>query len=242
MTEDFLTSVHEGVGRITLARPSDGNTIGLAMLRGLNAAFDALSADSQVRVIVLDAQGSDFCRGRDNRGENRQGLSTYGLHQGFMQPILDLYAVIERCPVPTICVVQGPALGFGCALAGVCDITLAAKSATFALPEILHGIPPTLALSALRSRVGLKALAWLVHSGASIDATTAQVFGLVSKVSEDGTLASEAASLISAMATRPRLVNATIKEFSMLGGGTDRALASRYAGLLMAVNRSQPTA
>jgi enoyl-CoA hydratase/carnithine racemase len=236
----FECSARAGIGRLCLARPEHGNTISLAMVHDLQSALAELAADPNVSAILLEAQGEDFCLGRDGKGESREGLSTYAIHQQFMTPILDLYAVIDRCELPVVAVVQGRAFGFGCALAAACDITLAGESAQFALPEILHGIPPTLAMSALRSRVPAKALAYLVHSAQAVDAHTAREFGLVSQVMPDSRLREEADALLAAMANRQRVVNATVKEFAALGPGTERALAGRFAGLLMAVNRSHP--
>jgi enoyl-CoA hydratase/carnithine racemase len=79
-----------------------------------------------------------------------------------LQPILDVYDAISAAPQPVICVVQGAAYGFGCATAAACDITIAADVATFRLPEMTHDLPPTLAMSALMTKVPRKALAWMV--------------------------------------------------------------------------------
>ncbi len=234
----FEWSADSGIGRVCLARPDDGNTVSLAMIRGLQSALTELEADPEVRVILLEAQGEDFCLGRNGKGETREGLSAYTIHQQFLTPILDLYAAIDRCKLPVVSVVQGRAFGFGCALAAACDITLAGESAQFALPEILHGIAPTLAMSALRSRVPPKALAYLVHSAQAVDARTAREFGLVSQVVPDNRLGQEAHELLTGMANQQRIVNATVKEFATLGPDTERRLASRFAGLLMTVNRS----
>ncbi|MEX3815259.1 enoyl-CoA hydratase/isomerase family protein [Paraburkholderia sp. BR13439] len=238
----FEWSAGSGIGRLCLARPDDGNTVSLAMIRGLQSALAELEADPEVRVILLEAQGEDFCLGRNGEGESREGLSAYAIHQQFLTPILDLYAAIDRCGLPVVSVVQGRAFGFGCALAAACDITLAGESAQFALPEILRGIPPTLAMSTLRGRVPRKAIAYLIHSALPVDARTAREFGLVSHVVPDSRLRQQAESLLAGMANQQRIVNATVKEFVTLGPGTERALASRFAGLLMTVNRSHTAA
>jgi enoyl-CoA hydratase/carnithine racemase len=78
--------------------------------------------------------------------------------------------------------VQGAAHGFGCAMATACDVTIAAEGATFKLPEMTHNLPPTLAISALMTKVPRKAIAWLVYTLAEIDAQTAQSLGIVSSV------------------------------------------------------------
>jgi len=228
----------EGVIHITLCRPEAGNKIALPLLRELTHALSAADADPQVRVVTLQAEGEDFCLGRDNSGEKREGLSAHERYAQFIRPILDFYAAVEHCSVPVVSLVQGRALGFGCALAAACDVTLAADSARFALPEILHGIPPTLAMSALQPMVGRKALTHLVYSAREVDAFAAQRIGLVSHVVMADELQSEASTLIAAMASRPRAINAAVKEYARMDPAAGSATSRRMAGLLMAVVRS----
>src|SRR3546814_7438077 len=90
-----------------------------------------------------------------------------------MGPILGVYDAFRRLPVPVLTLVQGRALGFGCAMVGASDVAIAAASARFALPEMKHGIPPTLAISALVPRVAAKTVADLVYSAEEIDASSA---------------------------------------------------------------------
>ena len=67
-------------------------------------------------------------------------------------------------------------------MATAADITIAADGATFKLPEMTHNLPPTLAISALMTKVPRKAIAWLVYTLAEIDAKTALSLGIVSSV------------------------------------------------------------
>ena len=60
---------------------------------------------------------------------------------------------VRASPVPVIAVVRGLAAGYGCAIAGVADITMAAESAKFQIPEMSHRIMPTMVMSALMDRV-----------------------------------------------------------------------------------------
>src|SRR3546814_13572187 len=73
-------------------------------------------------------------------------------------------------------------------MGGASDVAIAAASARFALPEMKHGIPPTLAISALVPRVAAKTVADLVYSAEEIDASSAFAAGLISRVVPDGEL------------------------------------------------------
>jgi enoyl-CoA hydratase len=89
----------------------------------------------------------------------------------------NLYGAFRNAKVPIIAVVQGRAVGLGCALAALCDITIASDRARFQLPEMSHRIMPTIAMSALVDRVPRKAATYLVYSTQEIDAQKALTLG-----------------------------------------------------------------
>ena len=84
--------------------------------------------------------------------------------------------------IPVIGVIKGQALGFGCAIAAVCDITLAADTAKFQVPEMAHNIMPTMVMSALVDRVPRKAMTYFVWSTAFFPASRAREAGIVSEI------------------------------------------------------------
>ena len=88
-------------------------------------------------------------------------------------PPLALYDALKAVPVPVMAVVRGRAIGVGCALAGVCDLALAADDAVFQIPEMERDIPPTLVMSALIGRVPVKTVAHMVLSRATLNASEA---------------------------------------------------------------------
>ena len=108
-------------------------------------------------------------------------LEAYGVRER-SDTIFNLYGAFRNAKVPIIGVVQGRAVGLGCALAALCDITIASDRARFQLPEMSHRIMPTIAMSALVDRVPRKAATYLVYSTQEIDAHKALTFGLVSNV------------------------------------------------------------
>ena len=155
-------------------------TLTREMMFQLSDLIRLLAAKEENRVIVVQGRGTQFCRGRDGRGENREGYTPHDVRTKMMGAVLGVYEAINAAPIPVIARVHAPAIGFGAALAGGCDITLASDAATFGFTEIKHGIPPTLAMSAVMSKVPAKALAWLIYSGEVIGAEQAMTFGLVS--------------------------------------------------------------
>jgi len=96
--------------------------------------------------------------------------------------IFNCYGAFRRAAIPIIGVVRGRALGFGCAIAALCDITLAGERAQFQVPEYAHNIMPTMVMSALLDRVPRKALNYLVYSTQAVGAERALACGLASEV------------------------------------------------------------
>jgi enoyl-CoA hydratase/carnithine racemase len=227
-----------GVTRLDLGRPEEGNSITRGMMRDLAETIRKLSADPQTKVIVIEGRGAFFCKGRDGRGESTEGLRPHEVREQMMGAVLGVYAAIQASPIPVVARVHAPAIGFGAALAGGCDITLAADNSKIAFSEVKHGIPPTLAMAAVMKKVPQKALAWLIFSGADVTPQEGIAMGLVSKVYPAASFDADTDAFLTELASRPRLVLETIKKFLLTAQDMSAAQQSEYAGTLLALVRS----
>jgi enoyl-CoA hydratase len=234
---EFKVLRESGIARIDLNRPDEGNALTRDMMVALAGLIHDLAASEENRVIAIEARGPQFCRGRDGRGETREGFSPYDVRVKMMGPVLGVYEAINAAPIPVVACVQGPAIGFGSALAGGCDITLASDAARFSFTEIRHGIPPTLAMSAVMGKVPAKALAYLIYSGEEISAQEAVTCGLASRVYPQASFAEACNTFIANLASRPRLNLETIKKFQQNAAGLSAPMAAEYAGTLLALVR-----
>jgi enoyl-CoA hydratase/carnithine racemase len=168
------------VTTITLNRPEVGNRITNEMLGIIKRMIEDAAAS---RAIVLRGAGAHFCQGREvPRQAPGQILSALEARHIHAEPFLQLAGAFERSAVPIVGVIRGQVSGGGCALAGLCDVTIASDDATFQLPEMHHGIPPCLAMAALCRRMPRKALVYWVFSTEPIDAATALSLGILSQV------------------------------------------------------------
>jgi enoyl-CoA hydratase len=165
------------------------------------------------QVIVLRGAGADFCLGREFKppGANST-LTALDVRQN-AEPILALYAAFRRVPVPVIGVINGGAIGLGCALAASCDITLASRDARFQLPEMGHGIPPCLAMSSMLARVPRAAILRLVYSMDALTTEEAHVIGLVSQVTSVAELVETADRLVKLILGYPTAAVRAVKEY-----------------------------
>jgi enoyl-CoA hydratase len=219
------------VTTITLNRP-DGNLISNRTGAEIAAAIDA-AADS--RLIVLRGEGSDFCLGRDGKALRAEPQRTaLELRRNNTEPALLVYGAFRRTTVPVLGVVQGRAIGFGCALAALCDVTIASDDAQFQLPEMDHGIPPCLAMSALLGNVTPKGIMYLVYSTETVDAQHALMMGLVSKVVPRGDLAREADSFIAKTLSRSPPAVPAVKEYMRSAPRMEPQAAADFGSNLLA--------
>lgn len=177
---EILSRLDGAILRITLNRPENGNMATDAM--GHEIIRLLAEAHTRARVVVLDGAGDDFCLGRAGMGGRPIKPQEALERRRTSEVIYDTYGAVRACKVPVICAARGRVEGFGCAIASVCDITIAADSARFCIPEMEHNIMPTMVMSALIDRASMKGLNYLVYSAARVSAERAMIHGLVSDV------------------------------------------------------------
>ena len=211
MNQHVLTSQEPGLCRITLNAPETGNAATDPMAQAIIAAIRGAPGDT--RLIVIQANGPDFCVGRAGMaGRSPRKPEALDLRDA-NDVVFDCYAAIRDTPIPVLAIVRGRAHGFGCAIAGVADVTIASSDSSYRLPEITHRIMPTMVMSALLDRIPPKALSYLVYSAATIDATRALTLGLVSDVVAPAALHDAASGFIAGMLAAPAPALPGTKEF-----------------------------
>jgi enoyl-CoA hydratase/carnithine racemase len=235
---EFAVVRHGSIASIDLNRPQEGNALTRPMMARLAELIRKLGADPEVNVITLEGRGSQFCKGRDGKGESRAGMTPYEVRVKMMGAVLDVYKAIADVSVPVVACVHGDAIGFGAALAVACDVTLTASNARFSFPEIEHDIPPTMAMCAALGKVPNKALAYLIYSAEMVGAEQAVGLGLASKILPQDGFEEHARAFVKTLSGRPRLVLETIKRYHEKAAHLSPDMASEYAGTLLALVRS----
>jgi len=234
-TSEFIQASTDGpVTTLTLARAAEGNRLTNAMARALVSALDA-AADS--RVIVLRADGSDFCLGRDMQPPPPgSAVTALDVMRDDAAPIIAMYDAFRRRPQPVLCVVQGRAWGIGMVLAAVADLTIAASGSTFRLRELERGIPPCIAMAPLIDRMPVKALAHLVLSADEMDAATALATGVVSRVlpANAAGLQIEADTLVQRLLSFPDPAVRAVKHYLATAPRNNEANAVHHGASLLA--------
>ncbi|VCU71502.1 2,3-dehydroadipyl-CoA hydratase [Pigmentiphaga humi] len=211
MSNELLVRQDGAVLHVTINRPEHGNGMSDAMARELIQLLDRAHESSDL--VLLRGAGADFCIGRA-RDPNRPAPSpdAYERREEY-DVIFDCYRAIRRCQVPVIGVVQGRAMGFGTAVVALCDVSFASDAATFNIPEMGHGIMPTMVMSALFDRMNRNAILWMTYSREFIDAQRALQYGLVSTVVPADRLDQEVQDFCAKLAASPRPAIRGLKEY-----------------------------
>ncbi|HTH96211.1 MAG TPA: enoyl-CoA hydratase/isomerase family protein [Stellaceae bacterium] len=196
---------------LVIDNPEHGNAVTDPMAAEL--AQHLAEAADHAELAVLRGAGKDFCAGRMSMGKKVAELPEALVRRRNTEVIFRCYDAFRDCPIPVVGVVSGRAHGFGCAIAALCDVTIAADDATFSVPEMAHNILPTMVLSALVDRLSRKELAYLVYSTREISAARAQDYGLVSEVVPAADLDAALDDLTKAMLAAPRPALLGVKEY-----------------------------
>lgn len=177
-----------GVVTVEMARPERCNAFDETMIAELTQAYDALSADPEVRVVVLAGQGKAFSAGADLQWMQRASQASFDWNLDDARGFAAMLACIAACPKPTIARVQGLALGGGVGLACACDVAVAAHDAQFAVSEARFGILPAVIGPYVVNAVGPRQARRLALTAARIRAEEALALGLVQQVAPPGQL------------------------------------------------------
>jgi cyclohexa-1,5-dienecarbonyl-CoA hydratase len=172
------TEISGGLGSITLSRPPL-NVLNIAMMEEINGVLDSWARKTELRVVVIKAEGKCFSAGVD-----------VGEHVGDMAPKMievfhRMFRLLDAVKIPTVASVFGSCLGGGFELAAFCDMVIAAESTKFGQPEIKVGVFPPIAAQLFPRITGRKAAIEIILSGKTFPATEALSLGLVNKVVPD---------------------------------------------------------
>ena len=191
-------SVTDHVAEITLNLPERGNAIDLETYKALCEALTRAGAQDDVRAILLTGAGPDFSVGEDFdylrtlERENRFGEWTRGF-QGWVP-------VTWHNPKFVVASVRGRAMGIGCELALLADVTFASADARFGHPEtqrgmVGHTIWPWL--------VGPKVAKEYLATGATLSGTAAAQKGLINAALDAVKLDAHVRAFVTDLATMP---------------------------------------
>jgi enoyl-CoA hydratase/carnithine racemase len=193
----ILYEVAEGIATVTFNRPEARNAFTFAMYERLVEICETVNADSSIRAVILTgAGGRAFAAGTDIA--QFRDFDTPEDALGYEARIDRVLGALETCRAPTIAAIAGACTGGGAAIAGCCDLRIAAGNAKFGFP-IARTLGNCLSMSnyaRFAELVGTARLKELIFSARLVEAQEALAIGLVSElVAEPADLMSRAREL-----------------------------------------------
>jgi enoyl-CoA hydratase/carnithine racemase len=199
----LLREDRDGVCTLTLNRPAKMNLLTTEMLEALQEAFEAISADKRVRVVVLAANGKGFCAGHDVK--EIRALKELPKIEELFGRCSRMMQTITALPQPVIARVQGVAAAAGCQLVAQCDLAIASDAARFTTPGVTWGFFCSTPGVAVGRNISRKRAMEMLLTGEQIDAAKALEWGLVNRVVPAASLAAETEKLARELAEKPPL-------------------------------------
>ena len=217
--------------RITLQR--EGNGVSDGMAATLSQAL--LGAHETSDAVLLTSAGPDYVTGRvRDPGAPPPEPEAYARRAEY-DAIFGSYKAIRNCLVPVVTAIEGRCMGFGAAVAALCDVSFAADTATFNIPEIGHNVMPTMVMSALYDRINRNALLWLAYSTDFISAERAMAYGFVGHVVPAAELKASVDRFLAQLLSRPRPAILGLKEYLHVAPRMDELGAIDYARSLHSI-------
>ena len=185
-------TVERGLARVELDRPPL-NVIDLNSAPEIAGEIARVAGRADVAVIALSGRGKAFCAGVDVRDHlpDRGADMLRAFHR--------VCVALLEAPQPVVGLVHGAALGGGCELTLMCDLVIAAESATFGQPEIRLGVFPPLAAVALPRMIASHRASELLLTGRIVNAGEALSLGLVNRVVPDTALTAAGGEIFAAL-------------------------------------------
>jgi enoyl-CoA hydratase len=224
MEERIVVETADHIAVVTINRPKVLNALDVPTLLELEAAFDRVERNDDVRVIIITGAGERaFVAGGDIADLNsRNGLAHY---REFAEIVHRVFRKIEICDKPTIAAVNGYALGGGTELVLATDIRILAENARLGLPEITLGLfPGAGGTQRIIRQVPPCRAKEIMFTGEQISAAEAVAIGLANKVVPQQNVLAEARTLAAKIAAKSPLVLKLLKR--TLTNGADMPLSA----------------
>ena len=242
-TEPALVRLeHRGNASIVaFDQPKALNAMNRQLLAEFDAAFELAVAEPTTRTVIIRGEGRAFSAGMDLKEPDLLPLPSDG-QRTHLAGLLARAMRIWRADKPVIAAVQGHCLGHACDLAAAADVTVAAASAQFGVPEVRHlGGVAAMLYPYLMSQ---KAARDFLYRGESLDAEAAVRLGLATKVVGDEELLDAALALSDDLAAIPleglrQMKRAINRVYD--GMGLESTLAINLESLALVLN-AQPAA
>ena len=187
------------VATVTLNRPEVRNAFNAELIQAMTQVFTDLGQRSDVRCIVLAANGPAFCAGADLNWMRSMADFTYEQNLADAGYLAAMMRTVYECPKPTIACIQGDVYAGGTGLVAACDMAVAVDTANFCLSEVRLGLVPSTISPYVIRAMGARAAHRYFLTAERFSAAEALRIGFVHEVVQAGELNAKVAELSDAL-------------------------------------------
>ena len=180
-----VEALAQGVKRLILDRPQVCNAFNARMVQEISQALAELTAiqdPADMRVLLLEGEGSVFCAGADLAYMKEQGTATPEQNLENARELARMFRRLASFPAPVVSYVKGAAIGGGLGLTCCCDFVLAEGNAAFATSEVMLGLVPAVIGPYVVRKLGPAHAAPLMLTGRRIRGAEALAAGLAQRL------------------------------------------------------------
>lgn len=237
MSDRITSEQADGVVTVTMDDPERNNPLRREDYLAMRDAFRA-AREGDARCVVLRGAGDAFSSGFDVEAMD-PGHASGSLAERVEAIQAHEHALAREIlthPLPTVALVDGPAIGDAAGFALACDIQLASERARVGFSHVRLGLGLDCGLSyTLPRRVGWGTAVELAATGRIVDGETAAEMGLVTRTVPDGAFAERADELVAEIATGPPVALRNIKASLLHGADADLDAALRDEAFRQAI-------
>jgi enoyl-CoA hydratase len=186
-------AVEGEIATLTLNNPDKLNAINLAMWQQLSANMATISADRDIRCVMLRGAGDQAFAAGGDLEEFVTGRATLEQALHYHGEVAKALNAIADCPHPTVALIKGACIGGGLEIAGVCDLRIAGESARFGAPinKLGFSMYPG-EMEGLLRLAGPAVIKEILLEGRILSASEAYEKGLLTRVVKDEQVEDEA--------------------------------------------------
>ena len=227
--------VRGSIATLTLNRPGQRNALSLELIAALRECVEELEARTSgadgPKVVVVGGAGKSFCAGMDLKAVLGASEADNSLAEDLLGGLAELTISIRGLPAVVIAKAQGAAIGGGCGLTCVCDMSLTHDDAKVGFPEVDLAVCPAVVAPWVVRKVGAGRARQILLRGGLLSGAEAAMLGLFDRsVPTAESLDEEVMHLAERIAGGGRLaLRATKRLLNQLDGSEDAAIVRRGA-------------
>lgn len=184
MAAPVLLEIEGLIATLTINRPEARNAMSIEILDGMHKAVDEVGS-SDASVLVITGAGRAFCAGMDLKAVLIELSGDAGLGEALLTKLAELTLKIRKLDQVTAASVNGAAIGGGCGLTCVCDVTISHADAKLGFPEVDLGICPAVIAPWVVKKLGGGVARKAMLMGGVMSGREAKDIGLVDHLADD---------------------------------------------------------